>query len=88
MARKVRQARPGGLPKPYELAPHERAAVEAYLARKKQAPLAPRLTVSKHDGVTKIAPDHMEPAIAHVLLMRALGTRDPDFLNGLLEVST
>src|SRR5207245_4284050 len=76
-------ARTKGLAKPYEPAPHERAT-EAYLARKKQEPLAPRLKVSEGDGVTKIAPDHLEPAIGHILLMEALGTRDPDFLDGLL----
>jgi hypothetical protein len=50
-------------------------------ARKKQAPLAPRLKVSEGDSVTKIALDHLEPAIG-------LGTSDPDFLDGLLANSS
>jgi hypothetical protein len=87
MAAKAHKTRTRGLAKPYEPAPHERAALEAYLARKKQAPLAPRLKVSDGDGVTKIAPDHLEPAIGQILLMEALGTTDPDFLDGLAAAS-
>src|SRR5262249_8656516 len=41
MAPKAHKARNRGLAKPYEPAPHERAALEAYLVRKKRAPLAP-----------------------------------------------
>jgi len=43
MAGKARMARTRDLAKRYEPAPPERAALEAYLAWKKQAPLAPRL---------------------------------------------
>lgn len=70
--------------KPYEPTPRERTAGEAYLARKEQASPAPRLNVSKKDGVAQIAFDHPEPGVGEILLMDALGTADPDFLNGLL----
>jgi hypothetical protein len=57
--------------------------VVAY-ARKKEKPLAPRMKVSEKGGVTQIAPDHPEAAVAHVLLMEATGAKDLDFLDGLL----
>ena len=45
---------------PYEPTPYERAAMVAYVARKKEKPLGPRMKVSEKDGVTQIAPDHPE----------------------------
>ena len=72
------------LAKPYEPTPQERAVMEAYLARKKETPPSPRMKVSKKGDVSQISPDHPEEAIGDLLLMRALGTTDPDFLYGLL----
>jgi hypothetical protein len=57
----------------------------AYVARKKEKPLDPRMKVSEKDGVAKVAPDHPDPAVGHMLLMGALGTIDTDFLDGLLR---
>ena len=54
-------------------------------ARKKEKPLAPRMKVSEKGGVVQIAPDHPEAAVAHVLLMEAIGAKDLDFLDGLLK---
>jgi hypothetical protein len=42
------------------------------------------LKVAENDGATTISPDHPDPRVGHVLLMDALGTRDFDFLKGLL----
>ena len=70
---------------PYEPTPNERAAVVAYVARKKEKPLAPRMKVSEKGGVIQIAPDHPEASVAHVLLMEAIGAKDLDFLDGLLK---
>ncbi len=85
MTEKVRKAKAKDVAKPYEPAPQERAAVEAYFARKKATPPAPRiLKVAEKDGVMGITLDHPEPAIGHVVLMEALGIADPDFLDGLL----
>jgi len=70
---------------PYEPTPYERAAMVAYFARKKEKPLAPRMKVSEKGGVIQIAPDHPEAAVAHVLLMEAIGAKDLDFLDGLLK---
>jgi hypothetical protein len=59
--------------------------MEARLARRKEKPLAPRMKVSEKDGVVKLTPDHPEPSLAHIRLLEALGTRDLDFLDGLLK---
>ena len=69
---------------PYEPTPNERAAMVAYFARKKEKPLAPRMKVSEKGGVTQIAPDHPDAGIGHLVLMEALGTSEPDFIDGLL----
>jgi hypothetical protein len=43
------------------------------------------MKVSEQDGVTKLAPDHPEPSVAHLRLLEALGSRDFDFLDGFLK---
>ena len=58
--------------------------MDAHLVRRKKTPPAPCLKVSKKGGITRIAADHPEPAIGHLLLMEALGTTEADFLDGLL----
>lgn len=68
----------------YEPMPQERAAVETYFDRYKEKPPGPRVKVSEKDGVTEIAPDHQNSAVGYVLLMKALGTTDRDFMDGLL----
>jgi hypothetical protein len=70
--------------KPYEPTQRERKAMEAYFARQKEAPPAPRMKVSEKDGVAKIAPNHPNHAIAQVLLMEAIGTTDQGFLTGFV----
>ena len=70
--------------KPYEPKPEERAAVEAFLARRKERRPAPRMKVTEKKGVLEISTDHPEPALGQSLLMEALGTAEPDFLDGLL----
>jgi hypothetical protein len=84
MTKKIRKTKTGALAETYEPAPHERAAVEAHFARKKATPPAPRIqNVAEKDGVHRITLDHPEPKIGHVVLMEAVGTADPDFLEGL-----
>ena len=68
----------------YEPTPQERVAVEAYFVRDKEKPPGPRLKVSEKDGVTQIALDHQDSAVGYALLMKALGTTDRDFIDGLL----
>ena len=83
--RKTKKTETKDLVTPYEPTPYERAAMVAYVARKKEKPLAPRMKVLEKEGVYQIAPDYPEAAIAHVLLMKAIGAKDLDFLDGLLE---
>jgi hypothetical protein len=85
MTGKASKAKPKILANSYEPTPQERVAAEAYVARKKEKPLAPRMKVSEKGGVYQVAPDHPEAEVAQVLLMEAIGTRDCDFLDGLLK---
>ena len=71
--------------KPYEPSPHEVAAIRRFVAEHGEAPLAPRMKVWKEDGLTKIGFSHPDPDIANVVLMKALGTKDLDFLTGILH---
>ncbi len=71
--------------KPYEPTPEERAVMEAYLARRRETTPAPRMKVSKKEGVPQLSLDHPEPALGQILLMKALGTTSVDFLDGLLK---
>jgi hypothetical protein len=84
MTREPSEAKPANLAKPYEPTPHERAAVKACLARCQEKPPAPPIKVANEKGIGKLAPDHPEPEIGQLLLMEALGTADPYFLDGLL----
>lgn len=72
------------LAEPYKRTPHERAVVEAYLARRKEKPSAPRIKALKKADVTQISLDHPDPAVGQALLMETLGTTDLDFFDGLL----
>ena len=70
----------------YTPTPQERASLEAYLVRKKQAPPAPAMKVSRQGGVASLQPDHQEPITGYFLLMLALATTDANFLDGILEL--
>lgn len=82
--RNARKVKTKDVARPYEPSLHERAAVEASLARKKASPAAPGLKITENGGATEIRVDHPDAGVGEVLLMDALGTRDPDFLNGFL----
>jgi hypothetical protein len=66
---------------PYKPSPSEAAAITEFFAKDKQAPRAPSMKVSDNE----IAFDHPEPAVAQILLMKALGTGDFHFLHGILD---
>ena len=67
----------------YEPTSRELSAIEKFLARNTGDP-APRLKVLKEKQGETIALDHPNDLTGQMLLMHALGTADPDFLNGLL----
>jgi hypothetical protein len=70
---------------PYKASPHEVAALKEFVAKHAETPLAPNMKVSQNDGVTQVAFNHPEPGVAQLLLMKALGTHNPDFLEGILH---
>jgi hypothetical protein len=70
--------------KPYEPTPREEKALETLRAKYKDRTPAPHIKVTNEKGVAKVAPDHPERETGQLLLMEALGTTDPYFLDGLL----
>jgi hypothetical protein len=53
-------------------------------ARKEKSLPSPRMKVSMKGDVATISPDHPDAGIGHLLLMKALGTTESDFIDGLL----
>jgi hypothetical protein len=81
MIGKAGKAKPKSLANSYELTPHERAVAKAYLEKSRPSP---GMKVSMKGDMATISPDHPDAEIGHLLLMEALGTTEPDFVNGLL----
>jgi hypothetical protein len=73
--KKKGKTRTRDLANPREAAPPERAASD--VAQNKESPSALRVQISEIEGVPQIH--------APFLLMEALGTTDPDFLDGILR---
>lgn len=71
--------------KPYEPSEKEWVGLEAYARRQKKSPAAPRLKVTLEGKVAKLTLDHPSSVHGHALMMEALGTSDPDFIQGLLH---
>ena len=70
----------------YEPTAHERRSLDAHRARIAEKPPAPRVKVSTaKDGAINIAPDHPDLAMGAITLMDAIGSKDPDFMAGLLN---
>jgi hypothetical protein len=71
-------------PAVHELTPIEAEAVNAYVVAGEKR--GPRLkVVSKGKNEAKTAVDHPDEAIGTLALMRAIGTTDLDFFNGLIR---
>jgi hypothetical protein len=82
MIGKADKAKPKSLANSYEPTPHERAVAKAYLEKSRPSP---RMKVSMKGDMATISPDHPDDGIGHLLLMEALGTTEPDFIDGLLR---
>jgi hypothetical protein len=82
MKKKKRDRRMEPVAKPYEPTPDERSAIESFRARRKRTP---QLKVRKKRGREIVAIDHPDPTSAQAVLLRALGSNEPDFLNGILN---
>jgi len=67
-----------------ERSARERAAFKTFVEHKVANP-APRLKVSENGGQTSITLDDPKSGIGDLLLMEALGSMDPDFVDGLLR---
>ena len=68
---------------PYKFTPEEAKAIEAYRAKKERR--GPRLKVtSTGKNLATINVDHADNTVGTVVLMRAIGTTDVDFLHPLL----
>ena len=68
--------------KPYQPTQADVRAFEAYMAAQKKA--APRLKVEP-GAKGAVTVDYPDKALGHITLMKALGTADDDFLNGLVR---
>jgi hypothetical protein len=64
-----------------QLTPDERAALEAVRARRKETP---RVKASSEKNEHRLLLDHPEPYYGCLLLMKALGTAEPDFYAGIV----
>jgi hypothetical protein len=67
---------------PYEPTPMEAEAIAAYKVAK--ATRGPRVRVSIEGGVAKINHDHPDAFTGTLAVMRAMGTSDRDFFDGLM----
>jgi hypothetical protein len=67
---------------PYEPTPIEAEAIAAYRAAKDTR--GPRIKVSIEGDVAKINQDHPDAFTGAVAVMRAMGTTDLDFFDGLM----
>ena len=82
--RKLAPSRETAVAKPYQPTPADAQAFEAYVAARKKA--APRLKVAPNaQGAEQITVDHPNKAFGQIALMKAVGTTDDDFLEGLVK---
>lgn len=67
--------------KPYQPTAAEAKAIAAYKTAKEAR--GPRLKVSIEGNAAKLTPDHSDEVIGTLAIMRAIGTADHDFCDGL-----
>jgi hypothetical protein len=79
-----RKAKGKAMAAPYDPTPREKAAIDAYRAQKAGKSPSPDLKVVTAGTATSVAPDHPDSIVATKLLMKALGTTNPYFVQGLL----
>lgn len=79
-----RKAKRQALTAPYEPKSREKAAIDAYRARRAERSPAPDLKVTKAGGAANVSHDHPDAAIGTQLLMNAFGTTSSYFVHGLL----
>ncbi len=71
--------------KPYEPTPQERQTVTTYMAGLTAKPAVPSIkVVQAKDGINQLDLDHPDKFVAACLLSEAVGSKDHEFLNGIL----
>jgi hypothetical protein len=70
---------------PYEPKPREKAAIDAYRARRAAKSPSPDLKITKGQEGVRVEPDHPDNTTGSRLLMSALGTTSPAFYEGLVR---
>jgi hypothetical protein len=69
----------------YQPTAQEKTVLGDHVARLKAAPIAPRIKVTKGEKATQIGLHHPDDTVGYGLLMKALGTADYSFGEGLLN---
>ena len=63
----------------------DRAAITEFIEKSAGKPPAPGVTVTQEDGIAAISMDHEDQGVGMILLMSALGTTNPAFMDELLR---
>ncbi|RFC68339.1 hypothetical protein [Mesorhizobium denitrificans] len=74
--------------KPYEPTPRENKALSAFELRRQNTIPTPVMKATKKGKDLRIAPDHEDKETGYKLIMEAIGTADPDFVQIALEQLT
>jgi hypothetical protein len=69
----------------YQVTDQEKPVLRAHIARLKDAPVAPRVKVTKSEKAIQLGLHHPDVTVGYGLLMEALGTADYSFGNNLLK---
>jgi hypothetical protein len=76
---------PKAVAAPYVPKPQETAVLAAALERRRARAPVPRFKVERKGESTKLAIDHPHPETGGILLMEALGTASPEFVNPFIS---
>ena len=63
----------------------DHAAIIEFIEKSEGKPPAPGVTVTQEDGIAAISMDHEDQGVGMILLMSALGTTNPAFMDELLR---
>ena len=68
-----------------QLKPAERRAMDAHFERRRTRKPAPRVQVSAKGDAAQLSLEHPDQSVGFALLMEAVGTAEPEFLDGILD---
>jgi hypothetical protein len=81
---KKKKSTPPAVAKTHELTPREQRAMTAFIASRDRK-AAPRMKVTTDAKGAAVEIDHPDLGLGQIMLMGAIGTTDPDFMEGLLK---